>query len=125
MEFLLMLIDIQGRKIAQKALLDINRVHEFELADMTHICCNRKYNCAHEPMDDTEVDEIIDEEEKDQYWSLAEATAGHAMPTASIYPAWVYKNPDKYDYPFPVDRDWYERRKHWATRQAEVLEGLS
>jgi Ser/Thr protein kinase RdoA (MazF antagonist) len=68
------------------------------------------------------------DEEKDKYWSLVEATAGHAMPPSSVYYAWVeqvYQNPDKYDYPLPVDRDWYEKRKYWATRQTEVLEGLS
>jgi hypothetical protein len=68
------------------------------------------------------------DEEKDRYWFLSEATAGHEMPQSSIYSAWVewvYQNPDKYDYPLPVDREWYEKRKYWATRQAEVLEGLS
>ncbi|KAJ5391643.1 hypothetical protein N7509_007133 [Penicillium cosmopolitanum] len=212
MECLLMLIDIQGQPVAQKALFEIKRVHEFEVADMSHVCCNREPSRPNEPLDDAEIDEIIDEEkefvellekkmkdpatspdknsieeswltllphfrtpdkpfrreeywrscdpysmylseqvpltsdtllshgitrmlnitraeeEKDQYWTLVEATDGHAMPPSSIYPAWVewvYKNPDKYDYPFPVDRNWYERRKYWATRQAEVLEGLS
>jgi ankyrin repeat protein len=213
-ECLLMLIEIQGRTIAENTFLEINRLHEFQLADMTHVCCNRKYSIADEPMDEAEVDEIIEEEkefgaildekmrdisssadnksieeswlsilfdfripdeplkskkywmswgsgveyyyeifpemvpltsstlishdnmkpgiaradeETDKYWTLREVTDGHAMPQSSIYSAWVewvYQNPDKYDYPLPVDRDWYEKRKYWATRQAQVLEGL-
>jgi ankyrin repeat protein len=212
MECLLILIDIQGQAIAQKAIFEIKRLHEFELADMSHVCCNRESAFPHKPMDDAEVDEIIDEEkefvalleekmndpatspdnisieeswlslifdfrtpekpfkrekywtrsdpyskwsfekvpltsdtlislnttsvlhttraeeEKDQYWTLIEASDGDEVAPSSIYLAWVewvYKNPDKYDYPSPVDRNWYERRKYWATRQAEVLEGLS
>jgi hypothetical protein len=169
MECLLMLIDIQGRKIAQKALFEIERVHEFEKADMTHVCCNRKFSRADEPMDNAEIDEIIEEEkefvaildekmrdisssadnrsieeswlslisdfrtsdkpfkpekywtswewdgrqrvtltsdtfvsrgtrrlgitradeEKDKYWTLSEARAGHAVPPSSIYSAWA------------------------------------
>lgn len=210
MECLLMLIDIQGRTIAQQALFEIERVREFEKADMTHVCCNSQSSLTDEPMDEAEVDEIVEEEqefvatldekmrdlssreenklieeswlrwildfrtpdepfkrekywvssgsnpgddhyervpltsstlilhstlslnkaradeEKDRYWFLSEATAGHAMPPSSIYSAWVewvYQNPDKYDYPLPVDRVWYEKRKYWATRQANVLEG--
>jgi ankyrin repeat protein len=220
MECLLMLIDVQGRTIAQKALFEINRVREFQLADMTHVCCNTADMtnvCSNAlyygtPMDDAEADEILDEEkefvallenkrgeaatssdknsiekswlslisdfwipnkplkrekymvrfnpqsmagsgpgraltsnnplwngketldfilaeeEEDNYWILLEGIDGHLMPQSSIYLAWVewvYKNPEKYDYPFPVDRNWYERRKYWATRQAEVLDGLS
>lgn len=54
------------------------------------------------------------DEENDRYWLLSEVTAGHAMPPSSIYSAWVewvYQNPDKYDYPLPVDRDWYEKKE--------------
>ncbi|CAI7600358.1 unnamed protein product [Penicillium manginii] len=213
MECLLMLIDFQGQTIAQKALFEIKRVREFELADMTHVCCNRGSFYPREPMDDAEVDEIIDEEKEfvallekkmrdpattpdkisieeswlslisdfgildepfrrmtfwelcdpdstmcshdlsslklknkpgpvsskglnitrveegeDKYWQLAETTEGHEMPSSSIYcdwVEWVYENPHEYYYPFPIDRNWYERRKYWATRQAEVLDGLS
>jgi hypothetical protein len=59
-----MLIEIQGRTIAEKALLELKRVHEFELADMTHVCCNRTSSLAVKPMDDAEVDELIEEEKE-------------------------------------------------------------
>lgn len=210
LECLLMLNEIQGQTIAQKALFEIDRVQEFELADMTHVCC-RGGSIIRESMDDAEVDEIIDEEnefvaileetmrtrsfnpdnesveaswlsligdfwtrdrwfrrekywrswdpttgryaeqpplttylrgpynttsmdvirideEEDRYWLLMDPTKEYTIPQSSVYSAWVewvYQNPEKYDYPLPVDRDWYEKRKYWATRQAEVLERLS
>jgi ankyrin repeat protein len=211
LEFLLMLDEIQGRAIAQREVLGLKRVREFNLADMTHVCGNIESTGAHEPMGDAEVDEIIDEEEEfvanldkkmqetsshenesieeswlrliadfwtpdspvrrqkfwtswdpatisadeefemtsstlmrsygtrgqdlsdfeevtDKFWTLEQFTIGDYVPQSSVYSTWVewvYQNPDKYDYPRPVDRNWYEKRKYWATRQAEFLEELS
>ncbi|OOQ87598.1 hypothetical protein PEBR_15780 [Penicillium brasilianum] len=210
LECLLMLNEIQGQTVAEKVLFEINRLREFESADMTHVCCRRRLTAhgltAHEPMDDAEVDEIVDEEnefvtnleetmrntsfnpdkefleegwlgligefrtlsisskprrfwvswnpttvngeqvlfksdslfnssisdraniwieeEEDRFWY----SEGFTVPESSIYSSWVewfFKNSGKYDYPLPVDNNWYEKRKYWATRQAEVLEGLS
>lgn len=210
LECLLMLNEIQGQTVAQNMLYEINRLREFESADMTHVCC-RSGQTAHKPMDDAEVDEIIDEEsefvtnlertmrntslnsnnesleegwlsligdfsipqqtfkhekfwqswdpttgssaettlfsanlispynttslnkvrieeEEDKYWFLVDHMDGGLIAPDLIYSMWVewvYQNPDKYHYPLPVDKNWYEKRKYWATRQAEVLEGLS
>jgi ankyrin repeat protein len=205
LECLLMLNEIQGQTAAQKLLFEINRLREFEMADMTHVCCRREFARARKPMDDAEVDEIVDEENEfvknledtmrnrsfnpdnesvegtwlsligdfwtplkgPRLWASWDPTTGQLngqaplnpnlfihsdttagmrfyieeeedqflfspkgfpAPESSIYAAWVewaYQNSDRYDYPLSVDKNWYEKRKYWAARQAEVLKGLS
>jgi hypothetical protein len=200
-----MLNEIQGQTAAQKLLFEINRLREFEMADMTHVCCRREFARARKPMDDAEVDEIVDEENEfvknledtmrnrsfnpdnesvegtwlsligdfwtplkgPRLWASWDPTTGQLngqaplnpnlfihsdttagmrfyieeeedqflfspkgfpAPESSIYAAWVewaYQNSDRYDYPLSVDKNWYEKRKYWAARQAEVLKGLS
>lgn len=211
LECLLMLDEIQGGTYAQVATYNLKRLREFQLADMTHVCCNRRFPRLDKVMDDADIDEIIDEEEdfvailnratsgkifsteiksiaeswfalikdfrtpdrplkskkywnawdptkgtysehipgayylsgslrflptdsyrieeeEDRYWWMEEVTSGHSIPLSSIYSVWVewvYQNPHHYNYPLPLDRAWYEKRTYWASRQAEVLEGLS
>lgn len=63
-------------------------------------------------------------EENDRYW---EVQVFNPVPQYQIYTAWVewfYRNRALYDYPTRIDSAWYETRKYWAARQAEVLEGL-
>jgi hypothetical protein len=51
----------KGEATAQKALLELIRVSEFEKAGMTHLCCQRRAD-APGPIAEDEVDEILDEE---------------------------------------------------------------
>jgi hypothetical protein len=51
----------RGEASAQKALLGLIRVSEFEKAGMTHLCCQRRANSPG-PVAEDEVDEILDEE---------------------------------------------------------------
>ncbi|GAQ03699.1 hypothetical protein ALT_1020 [Aspergillus lentulus] len=45
-----------------------------------------------------------------------------------LYSAWVeyfYRNQALHDYPTRIGKEWHERRKYWATRQAEILDNVS
>ncbi|KAJ5734138.1 hypothetical protein N7493_002924 [Penicillium malachiteum] len=189
LECIMILEEIQGSSIAQKVLLDLKRVSEFEAVGMTHVCCRGRQTETDELSDqankileiEKKLAESFDEkmreitinqgntsiqeswlgilanfrmpdkslkrekywrtwnpaighsnemislgtrsltrrstsglgvykivEEKDQYWELTEATAGHEIPQSALYSAWV--------------ENWYEKRKYWAARQAEALE---
>lgn len=61
LEWLLMLKESRGEANAQKALLELIRVSEFEKAGMTHLCCQRRASMPG-PIAEDEVDEILDEE---------------------------------------------------------------
>ncbi|EAW17044.1 uncharacterized protein NFIA_004000 [Aspergillus fischeri NRRL 181] len=53
--------EFRGETTAQKALAELVRAIEFERAGMTHVCCQRKA-FSRGPMEDEEIDEILDEE---------------------------------------------------------------
>lgn len=66
------------------------------------------------------------DEEHDQYLKANERA--HSIPRVRIYAEWVeyfYNNQALHDYPRRIDEEWYKDRKYWATRQAEVLDGIS
>jgi hypothetical protein len=66
------------------------------------------------------------EEKNDGFWEVQQH---RKAPPHHIYTAWVewfYRNGALYshNYPIPIDTAWYEKRKYWAARQAEILEGF-
>ncbi|KAJ5621979.1 hypothetical protein N7528_005211 [Penicillium herquei] len=60
LECLMILEEIQGISVAQKVLLDLKRVSEFEAAGMTHVCCR----CHQTETDDFSVNEILGREKE-------------------------------------------------------------
>lgn len=64
LEWLLMIKEHRGTEIAQRALMDLVRVKEFDRIGMTHVCCNRQTSRSHFscPMEDEEAYEILEEE---------------------------------------------------------------
>ncbi|KAJ5172264.1 hypothetical protein N7492_004857 [Penicillium capsulatum] len=61
LEWLLILKKSRGEATAQRVLLELIRISEFEKAGMTHRCCQRGANTPGSIAED-EVDEILDEE---------------------------------------------------------------
>lgn len=83
----------------------------FELAGMTHVFCRRTHLTVPGPMDDEEVEEIVDEE-KDFVANLNEKTreVNTGQETQSIEESWLgmiidFRTPDE---PF-------KREKYWVT----------
>ncbi|KAJ5113714.1 hypothetical protein N7456_002248 [Penicillium angulare] len=208
LETLLTLLESGLVDSARKMLLALKRAREFDLAGMTHVCCRRKVISELGPLDDEDIDEILDEEREDiltldKKMGGVEATQGTKsleeswlnvllklpsgnektkqpgewayydtvysiwisdggktlrnrphpclpvdeerfllvdeevdqyvrfrkgwsyLPRSQMYLAWVewfYNNRTEFEYPSPIDENWYTKRKYWATRQAEVLE---
>ncbi|KAF7717842.1 Uncharacterized protein PECH_000068 [Penicillium ucsense] len=70
---------------------------------------------------------VVDEE-NDVYWSTFAGSGDSERHSKDIYAEWVewvYQNPDGFDYPLPLDENWYGKIKYWAARQAEVLAAVS
>jgi hypothetical protein len=47
------------------------------------------------------------------------------IPLSQLYSAWVdysFEHRDEYSHPSYIDVHWYNRRKYWASRQADALE---
>jgi ankyrin repeat protein len=86
---------------------------------------NYSLQAVHDPTDlKRQRKFFVVEEESDRYLEVYE---GGKAAQSQLYTAWVewfYRNRTLYDYPIPIDTVWYEKRKYWAARQAEVLEGL-
>lgn len=61
LEWLLTLRESRGEATAQTALVDLIRAREFDRAGMTHVCCRRNASSCG-PMEEEEIDEILDEE---------------------------------------------------------------
>ena len=62
------------------------------------------------------------------YWVHYDYPYSRDVSPSQVYLSWVenfYKDRELYDYPTQIDEAWFNKRKYWATRQADVLQGLS
>jgi len=74
--------------------------------------------------------DVYTDEIGDEYWELFELPfSSHSIKPSQLYSSWVQGVYDLrwsgFEGVFKIDKKWYETRKYWADRQAEVLEGLS
>ncbi|KAJ5761180.1 hypothetical protein N7520_008336 [Penicillium odoratum] len=68
------------------------------------------------------------DETTDRYYKVYPDLYFESTAASQMYSTWVeyfYKGRILYDYPVQITQGWYEKRKYWAARQAEVLDGIS
>ena len=82
------------------------------------------------PLEERKTGDLEVDEDRDIFWRYYGSTVGDHETIEDVshlysdWVEWVYHNPGKYKYPLPLDKEWYEKRRYWAARQAEVLSAL-